>query len=129
MDEQPVIDHAGIVRQNVQTTPLLANAIDTGLRRGGVGHVGLQGDGGTALFLDGPYNFIGSGLVATVDDTDASALGSERLGDATTDAAAAARHEGHLILQLHGFPSDPRLAMPVLKAADFIALLIVASSR
>src|SRR5206468_6046425 len=96
---QLVVDDARVVYQDVETPPLPADSLNARFGRRRVGHVGLESNGRAALFYNRPNDLFSSGLVATINDANTSPLGGERLGDATTDAAASARYQGYLILQ------------------------------
>ncbi|MNL63703.1 hypothetical protein D3C87_1878620 [compost metagenome] len=76
------------------------NGLDGGFHRSGIPIVGANGNRLAAGLLDFGNQRIGLCLRLPVGDGDNGALACQPPGDCSTDAASAARHQRHLVLQI-----------------------------
>ena len=100
-DEQPILNDAGVIHQDVESAPFRDDARRNRLRRFGIGNVALprfRGPAGGGNFL---FEFLRGGLRPAIDERDLRPFADEGQHDRLPDAATAAGHQGHLILQRH----------------------------
>src|SRR5262249_54059271 len=74
----PVQGDAGVVNENVDWTKLVLDAGDHARHRGGLGQIGLDGDGLVAELVDGVYHSLSVQFVIAIVDGDAGAGLGER---------------------------------------------------
>src|SRR6187549_1220965 len=85
LDRRKFVD-AGVVNEDIDAAEILFGLSEKAIDIGGLGEVGLDGDGFATLFADGVDDSGCAGFAGGVVDDDGGAVGGELFGDFSADS-------------------------------------------
>ena len=100
--QKTVFAYAGVIDEDIDAAPLLADLGDHGLDLSFFGNIGLQGEGLATLGGDFVNELLGGSFAGVVVDGDFDAFGGEAEGDGASNAPGGASDEGYVAFKIRG---------------------------